>query len=268
MTKIKYLFFYIALLISPQFVQAQNAPDFTFTDIYGATHNLQERLNDGYIIVLDFFYVDCPPCVDTGMDLEAIHNDYQGKNVEVWSISPYDSTAIIQDFQVEHDFTYIVGGIEGGGWDIIELYTDSLGLEYYPTISVICPNGDLTWDIWPYTSGGAPEWRESIEACGVHDVNVTSSVESFTNIYPSSLFPNPATDQINVKFYTENANDVFLDIYDIRGRQILQKLLTLNDAGQQNEQIFINKLEAGNYVVRVTQDGNPIALLPLQKIKD
>ena len=79
MTNIKYLFFYIILLTSSHFVQAQNAPDFTFTDTEGGTHHLQERLDQGYIIVLDFFYVDCPPCVETGTELESIYHDSKEK---------------------------------------------------------------------------------------------------------------------------------------------------------------------------------------------
>jgi hypothetical protein len=265
MTEIKILLFYIILLISPQFVQGQNAPDFTFTDTEGVTRNLQERLDEGYIIVLDFFYVDCPPCVDTGIELESIHNDYQGKNVEVWSISPYDSTSYIQAFQAEHDFNYIAGGIEGGGWDIIEMYTDSLNLEYYPTISVICPNGELTWDIWPYTSNGAPEWRAPIENCGVYEINVTSATEGFITEYTASLFPNPAKDYINIEFYTGYTDEVIVEIYDITGRQVDQGIISINNIGQQNEQLAVNKLVAGNYILRLTQNGNSLTVLPFQK---
>jgi len=265
MTRIKLFFFYLLLFTFSQFVQAQSAPDFTFTDTEGVTRNLQERLDEGYIIVLDFFYVDCPPCEDTGAELEAIHNDYDGKNVEIWSISPFDSVAHIQAFQEEHNFTYIAGGIEGGGWDIVELYSDSLTLEYYPTISVICPNGDLTWDIWPYTTNGAPEWRGPIESCGVYDISVTSATENIEVEYPSTLFPNPAQDIINIDFFTENTEDVHATIYDITGRQIIQNMLSISNAGQQNEQLTINKLLSGNYVLRLTQNGNSLAVLPFQK---
>ena len=265
MTEIKNLFFYIIFLLASQFVQAQNAPDFTFTDVNGITHNLQDRLDDGYIIMLDFFYVDCPPCVETGIGIESISNDYQGQNVEIWSISPFDSNDYIQEFQTAHNFNYIAGGIDGGGYEIIEMYGDSLNLEFFPSISVICPNGDLTWDIWPYTSDGAPEWREPIENCGVYEINITAATEGVNTQFPSSIYPNPAQDLINIEFYTESADDVWIDIYDITGRQLLQKSIFINNAGQQNEQFSINKLTAGNYVVRITQSGNSVAVLPFQK---
>lgn len=265
MAKNKFFLFYFFLLSFPQFVQAQSAPDFTFTDTEGITRNLQEHLDEGFIIVLDFFYVDCPPCVDTGIELESIYNDYQGKNVQIWSISPYDSTAYIQEFQAEHDFNYIAGGCEGGGLEIIEMYADSLDLQYFPSISVICPNGDLTWDIWPYTSDGAPEWRAPIESCGVHEINITATIEDSIDKYPYSLFPNPAKDFINIEFYTENTNDIRVGIYDITGRQIAQEIIFLNNAGQQNEQFSVTKLVAGNYVLRLTQDGSSLAVLPFQK---
>ncbi len=266
MTKIKYFLFFIIFLISPQFVEAQNAPDFSFTDTEGVTRNLQERLDDGYIVLLDFFFVDCPPCIETGIELQAIHDDYQGKNVEIWSISPYDSIPAIQEFQAENDFTYIAGGIEGGGWEIIEMYTDSLGLEYFPTISVICSNGDLTWDIWPYTSNGAPEWRGPIENCGVHDVSITaSSTENVLTKYPSFLFPNPAKDLVNIDFYTESIADVFVEVYDMMGRKSIQSSISINNAGQQNEQLSVAKLLAGNYILRLSNEDGTLAILPFQK---
>lgn len=248
-----------------QFVQAQNAPDFTFTDTEGITHNLQERLDDGYIIVLDFFYVDCPPCIDTGIELEAIHNDYHDSNVEVWSISPFDSIAHIQGFRSENNFTYSMGGLEGGSWDVAEIYTDSLELAYFPTISVICPNGNLNWDIWPYTSGGAPEWRGPIEDCGVHDISITAATDDYTSRYPSALFPNPAEDIVNVEFYAEDIGDVLIDIYDIRGSKIMQKSVSVNNLGQQNVQFSVARLVKGNYVVRLSAEGKSLAILPLQK---
>lgn len=265
MKKIKILFFFIASVLSVQFVYAQNAPDFNFTDINGNTHNLQERLDDGYIIVLDFFFVDCPPCVGTGMELELIHNDYQGKNVEVWSITPFDSIPAIQAFQDEHGFSYTTGGLEGGAWDIFETFTDSLDLEYFPTISVICPNGDLTWDIWPYTSNGAPEWREAIEYCGVHEVNVTAVAEDFIEKHPSSVFPNPVKDILNIEFYTENGADVFTEVYDMTGRKLIQEAIAIDNIGQQNKQLSVDKLLGGNYILHLSVEGETIAVLPFVK---
>ena len=38
------------------------APDFTATDTHGETHTLYDYLEDGKIVVLDFFYTTCGPC--------------------------------------------------------------------------------------------------------------------------------------------------------------------------------------------------------------
>ena len=197
--------------------------------------------------------------------MESIHNDYLDKNVEVWSISPFDSIPALQSFKEENGFTYIMGGIEGGGQEIIEIYSDSLNLQYYPTISVICSNGELCWDIWPYTSDGAPEWRGPIEDCGVYDINVTSMTEDVLNSHPSSIFPNPVKEIINIEFYTEDIAVVLAEVYDITGRQILQKEIPINTLGQQTKQLEINKLATGSYFLRLTQHGNPLTILPFQK---
>lgn len=255
----------IFFLLSTQFVAAQTAPDFTYTDTEGVTHTLSERLNEGYIIVLDFFFVDCPPCLETGIELEAIHNDYQGQNVEVWSVTPYDSISYIEEFRLENDFTYRMGGIEGGSWEIAELFIDSLGLSYFPTVSVICPDGEMNWDIWPYTSGGAPEWRAPVENCGVHDISVTSDVSVETGNYQVDLFPNPVQEVLNVEFFTENTSDIRAEIFDFTGKKILENVISIATPGQQTYQFKTDKFHAGNYVLRLSNEKNTVGISSFQK---
>ena len=39
------------------------APDFTVTDTHGEEHNLYSYLENGKVVVLDFFYTTCTPCI-------------------------------------------------------------------------------------------------------------------------------------------------------------------------------------------------------------
>jgi hypothetical protein len=46
---------------------------------------------------------------------------------------------------------FVGGGINSSGYDIINLFTQTNDFIAYPTVPIICPDGDLTWDIYPYS---------------------------------------------------------------------------------------------------------------------
>lgn len=237
-------------------MKGQDFIDFSFTDTDGVTHSLSERLDADYNILLEFFYADCPPCVLSGAELEAIHQDYVGKNVEVWSISPYDSTAVINAFKDEHGFSYVTGGLEGGGWDIFEIYADSFNLEFFPTVSIICRDGSINWDIWPYTPGGAPEWRGALEDCGVYDVvNTSTGTDEITAQTAVSLAPNPVQDVLNLNYYRTDRDELTAEIYDFTGRRVDTHRLPVENFGQQSAQISVRDLPPGTYFLRLLTAG-------------
>lgn len=220
-------------------VCAQTAPDFSCTDVNGEEHHLYESLDEGKIIVLDFFYVDCPPCVETSAELQSIHEDYQGTNVEVWSVSPFDYNSQIDSFQNLYNLTYLMAGTEGSGQEITELYSDSLDLHYFPTISVIAPNKEIFWDIWPYTPGGAPEWRAVIESIGVEFLSVSSA-----DLIPVefSVYPNPATDILQIETRTPA---VSIEIYNASGQ-----LIQVEKVSSSYLSLDIHNYPSGTYLLR------------------
>ena len=69
MQKLLTLILFLCFFISNN--HAQQAPDFTFTDINGDTHNLSSALADGKVILLDFFFVNCGPCISLAPEIEA-----------------------------------------------------------------------------------------------------------------------------------------------------------------------------------------------------
>lgn len=234
--------FFLTLLLccsSLLVVFAQTAPDFSFTDVNGEEHNLYESLDEGKIIVLDFFYVDCPPCVESSAELQSIHEDYQGTNVEVWSISPFDTNSQIDSFQNEYGLTYTAAGVEGGGYEITGLYSDSLALQYFPTISIIAPNKEIFWDIWPYTPGGAPEWRAVIESIGVEFLSTSSADLAPIEL---SIYPNPASNILQIETRTPL---VSLEIYNANGQ-----LFQVEKVNSSNLSLDIHNYPSGTYLIK------------------
>ena len=62
----------------------QTVTDFTVTDTDGNTHTLSDYTNAGKWVVLDFFFVDCPPCNQIAPLMPALYEKYcaGGKDVE------------------------------------------------------------------------------------------------------------------------------------------------------------------------------------------
>lgn len=249
----------------------QVAPDFTFTDIDGTVHNLQHALDQNYIILLEFFFSDCGPCITAATELQDIHEDYADKNVLVWAISDIDDDARILQFHEEMGLEYISGGVEGGGLEVFNSFTSINNFVAYPTIAVICPNSELTWDIYPY-SLGAPEWRTAIEKCGVETVeayepygSLTADIDRFSKEkIVTSIAPNPASDF--VKIILENVDDwaeMEVNIYNAVGQFVKKIKQSPSRSRQQEMVISVKDLERGVYFLEMKVDGEKKEVLKL-----
>jgi len=65
-----------------------------------------------------------------------------------------------------------------------------------------------------------------------------------------SLFPNPASDQVNMEVTTEASGAASLRVVDLRGRTILQQKMELT-AGTQRLAVPVSNLPAGAYLLRI-----------------
>ncbi len=249
-----------------QCLRAQNAPDFSFTDINGELHQLQHALDQGFIVMLDFFYAACLPCQQSSPEIENINQDYAGKNLTIWSISDRDDNEAIQAFKDEFGLTNIAGGILGGGFQLIHgTFATQFTLTGFPTISVICPDGAIHWDIWPY-SPGAPEWRDAIEACGVSDAEpyqslTTAAPDLSYLVAEATLGPNPAKEQTRLAFDLTEKTPLSIDLYDNQGQLVRQVFRGALNTGAHQYDIELSDLPAGMYRLRLSSRGHIIRTL-------
>jgi len=70
------------------------------------------------------------------------------------------------------------------------------------------------------------------------------------------LYPNPATDVVNVEYFLNNAGGVSIEVLDIQGRSLGIGFNENQNAGQQLVQINVNDLSGGMYFVRITSANN------------
>jgi len=239
---------------------AQTAPNFTFTDIHGDQHELQKALEQGFIVLIDMFFVDCGPCQTAAPEIQAIHDDYQGKNVLVWSLSDVDSHAYIEEYKTGAGLTYTAGGIDGGAEEAMALFKNQFSFIGYPTVSVICPDGSINWDIWPYTTG-APEWRNAIEACGVEDhdpyISLVSSVGKLDKLNGEwDLSPNPASNSTKLTVNFNVTTTVQIDIINLVGQEVQTVFNGKTNSGQNEFEINTAELKNGIYFVKIQGENN------------
>lgn len=253
---------FIAFTLS--FASAQTAPDFTFTDIDGNAHTLSTALEDGKIIIIDFFFVNCGPCISWAPNIDQLIADYEATNVEVWSISDRDSDAAISSsvFNPSHD-NHKAGGSAGSGDDVVDLYASNFNFTGFPTFAVVCADGSITWDIWPL-SDGVPEIRNQLtEDCGVAETTSTTSISGFSKV---QLFPNPASDRSQFEFTLDRPTVLSMDILNAFG----QKVNTIASAefatGHHKVDLEVANLPTGIYHLRISS-GHGINTFPFNVIR-
>ncbi len=110
------------------------APDFTFTDLSGVT----QRLSDlrGKVVVLNFWFIDCPPCIAEMPALNNLVSRNAGENVVFLGLA-LDQAAALRSFVTKRQFDYRIVPDTRGVW------TD-YGVRAAPTHIVIDANGQIT----------------------------------------------------------------------------------------------------------------------------
>lgn len=228
---------------------AQDAPDFTITDIEGIERNLYETLDAGYIVMIDFFFVACPPCQASAPEIQAISEDYADKNVVVWSISDRDSNAAIEGYENQFGLDYPAAGSEGGGAEVVDLYSSNFNFTGFPTIAIVCPDRSINWDIWPYSTG-APEWRDAIEACGVTD-QPTSTKEANALVADLVVRPNVVRSTAMIDYQLLEGGSVRIELVNTLGQTVAVPFAGTRAPGAHQQQLIAEELEAGTYFIKV-----------------
>lgn len=142
-----------------------------------------------------------------------------------------------------------------------------------PVISgTVLPSGDLNTlngqscvGVWTLTvadafniDGGAiNNWSLNICANSLPLEVAENAFQQF------SLFPNPNNGEFTVKFNTLNSENISIDIHDIRGRQVFNK--KYSNSGIFNENLNVNNLQSGMYLVTVTNGSSKITKRIIKK---
>lgn len=108
--------------------------DFTVTDSDGNTLTLSQMLQKKEIVVLNFWYINCPFCVKEFPAMNEAYAAYQDR-VGMVALNPYDSTANIRQFRANNpSLTFPMASCPTG-------WVQTFALRGFPTTLIIDRQG-------------------------------------------------------------------------------------------------------------------------------
>ncbi len=126
------------------------APTFEMKDTDG--NIISSESTKGKIVVLNFWFTTCKPCIMEIPELNEVYNKYKDSEDIIFASITFDKEDEVNTFLKKHPLKYPVVANS-------EQTTTNFGISGYPTNIVIDKNGNYS-DI---TSGGFPQIGEHIE---------------------------------------------------------------------------------------------------------
>lgn len=85
----------------------------------------------------------------------------------------------------------------------------------------------------------------------------TMSTETFlaqANAWELNVYPNPTKDVVNISFNLLDASPITYQVFDIKGRKILEKKLPMLAQGKNSIEVSLGDLAAGTYLLQLATD--------------
>lgn len=125
------------------------ATDFNLKDLKGKTHLLSEL--KGKVVVLNFWFVECKPCIMEMPELNQLVEEFKEKNIVFLAIALNDKKQL-KKFLKTTDFNYKV--VANG-----QTSADSYGVKGFPTNVIIDQNGIIHY----VSTGIGPNNKENLQ---------------------------------------------------------------------------------------------------------
>jgi peroxiredoxin len=118
------------------------APDFEVTTLGGVTLRLSDELAAGRVVVIDFMFVNCPPCRIEMEHLVELRDTFPSSQVTIITLDLQPETeteeelaAFRDEFQANWHFAFDTDGV--------------IRLQYrvsvYPSVMIVAPNGRIAF---------------------------------------------------------------------------------------------------------------------------
>jgi len=109
--------------------------------------------------------------------------------------------------------------------------------------------------------GSVYSWNVSSIGHYQYDEN-TIGIDEFLNSANSwqvSVFPNPATNLLNVRYNLPTEDNILISVFDLQGKLLLEIIAGNRAKGEHEETLDLSTLPAGHYVCRISGQTNTIS---------
>lgn len=233
--------------------------DFTVTDIDGNSHTLSDYTSAGKWVVLDFFFVDCPPCQATVQYFNELHEKYgcnEGDLVCISINTGQDDDSYVASFEATHGGAFSHSPAVSGDGGSAVVNTD-FNPTAYPTYCLIGADMKMkNTDIWPI--GSVADFESAITAAGHNPTEMTcasNSIEENSLLNDVSVFPNPAATSATVYVSLDASTDVTVEVFNLVGALVSTDVYT-GVSGENNLIVNTSALENGQYILNISLGDN------------
>jgi hypothetical protein len=129
--------------------------------------------------------------------------------------------------------------------EVTDSYGDGFDSGYGNGKVEVLAFGSVVANIDNFPSGSLAEDAMSVDA--------VAGVEMLENAFGLNVYPNPASDVLNVEFNASNGDNL-VTLLDLQGRVILTKELS-NVSGTQTVALSVSEIAKGSYIVKIAANG-------------
>ncbi|HEV2473037.1 MAG TPA: redoxin domain-containing protein [Chthonomonadales bacterium] len=114
------------------------APAFTLKTPQGGSLSLADVVKGNKATIVNFWFVECPPCKDEFPHLQKVYSDLKDKGLDMVAVNVTDSPAAINHFMAENKYTFRTAI---GTQSVLTRY----GVEATPASFVLNSQGKIVW---------------------------------------------------------------------------------------------------------------------------
>ncbi len=242
----------ITLMFALTISKAQTAMQLSGMDCNGVSHDLLADLDAGKAVILHFFMPNCGMCPPPAQKIQAMAN-------HILANHPGTITAYAMPFNNSTLCSYAATWVTSNNlslyapFDSGAIQVANYGGFGMPTVVLLGGTDHrVMFSTLSFSTSDTTIMRDSILSL----LGITSGINSVTDAVSTfSVYPNPATDEINLNFVVKKSGNLNIEILDVTGRKVAEVMNETVTPGAVAKSFNTAALTNGNYFIRVNAEG-------------